>query len=97
MELKNYQKSVMRDLSTYISILNDDNDLNKAWRHYWREQDIAVGLGGVPGYQNAIAGVPHVCMKVPTGGGKTFMACSAAKRIFDELPQGKPKVVVWLV
>lgn len=97
MELKNYQKSVMRDLSTYISILNDDNDLNKAWRHYWREQDIAVGLGGVPAYQNAIAGVPHVCMKVPTGGGKTFMACSAVKRIFDELPQGKPKMVVWLV
>ena len=97
MELKNYQKSVMRDLSTYISILNDDNDLNKAWRHYWREQDIAVGLGGVPAYQNAIAGVPHVCMKVPTGGGKTFMACSAVKRIFDEMPQGKPKMVVWLV
>ena len=97
MELKNYQKVVMRDLSTYISILNDDNDLNKAWRHYWREKDIAVGLGGVPAYQNTIAGVPHVCMKVPTGGGKTFMACSAVKRIFDELPQGKPKVVVWLV
>ena len=97
MELKNYQKVVMRDLSTYISILNDDNDLNKAWRHYWREKDIAVGLGGVPAYQNTIAGVPHVCMKVPTGGGKTFMACSAIKRIFDEMPQGKSKVVVWLV
>lgn len=87
----------MRDLSAYISILNDDNDLNKAWRHYWREKGIAVGLGGVPGYQNVIAGVPHVCMKVPTGGGKTFMACSAVRRIFEELPQGKPKVVVWLV
>lgn len=97
MELKNYQKVVMRDLSTYISILNDDNDLNKAWRHYWREKDIAVGLGGVPAYQNTIAGVPHVCMKVPTGGGKTFMACSAIKLIFDEMPLGKSKVVVWLV
>ncbi len=97
MELKSYQKEVMHDLSTYISILNDDNDLNKAWRHYWREKGIAVGLDGVPTYQNAIAGVPHVCMKVPTGGGKTFIACSAVRRIFDELPQGKPKVVVWLV
>ena len=36
-------------------------------------------------------------MKVPTGGGKTFMACSAIKRIFDEMPNDKPKVVVWLV
>ena len=33
----------------------------------------------------------------PTGGGKTFMACSAVKRIFDHLPADKPKVVVWLV
>ena len=36
MELKNYQKAVMRDLTAYLSILNDDNDLNKAWRHFWR-------------------------------------------------------------
>lgn len=97
MELKNYQKAVMRDLTTYLSILNDDNDLNKAWRHFWREQDISVGLGGVPAYNNAIAGVPHVCMKVPTGGGKTFMACAAVRKIFDEMPKGKPRVVVWLV
>lgn len=97
MELKNYQKMVMHDLSTYISILNAENDLNKAWRQYWHEKDIAVGFGGVPAYQNAISGVPHVCMKVPTGGGKTFMACAAVRRIFDEMPQGKPKVVVWLV
>lgn len=97
MELKNYQKTVMRDLTTYLSILNDDNDLNKAWRHFWREKDISVGYGGVPAYNNEIAGVPHVCMKVPTGGGKTFMACAAVRRIFDEMPKGKPRVVVWLV
>ena len=97
MELKNYQKSVMKDLTNYISILNQENDFHKAWKRFWNEQDIAVGLGGVPAYQNNIKGVPHVCMKVPTGGGKTYMACSAVKRIFDELPQGKPKIVVWLV
>ena len=97
MELKNYQKSVMKDLTNYISILNQENDFHKAWKRFWNEQDIAVGLGGVPAYQNNIKGVPHVCMKVPTGGGKTYMACSAVKRIFDEFPQGKPKMVVWLV
>lgn len=97
MELKNYQNAVMKDLTSYLSVLNEENDLNKAWRRYWHEKDIAVGLGGVPGYRNAIAGVPHVCMKVPTGGGKTFMACAAVRRIFDELPTEKSKVVVWLV
>ena len=36
-------------------------------------------------------------MKVPTGGGKTFMACASIRRIFDGMPISKPKVVVWLV
>ena len=36
-------------------------------------------------------------MKVPTGGGKTFMACASVKRIFNAMPTGKPQVVVWLV
>lgn len=97
MELKNYQKAVMKDLTSYLTHLNDDDNLFKAWKHYWGEKNIAVGLGGVPAYNNAIAGVPHVCMKVPTGGGKTFMACAAVRRIFDEMPKEKPKVVVWLV
>lgn len=97
MELKNYQKAVMKDLTSYLTHLNDDDNLFKAWKHYWNEKNIAVGLGGVPAYNNAIAGVPHVCMKVPTGGGKTFMACAAVRRIFDEMPKEKPKVVVWLV
>lgn len=97
MELKKYQKKVMNNLSSYIGYLNDSNNLNTAWADYWAAQDINVGFGGVPTYQNAIKGVPHICMKVPTGGGKTFMACSALKHIFNAMPLDKPKVVVWLV
>lgn len=97
MELNNYQKKVMENLSAYMACLNTSEDLNVAWRDYWEEQDIAVGFGGVPAYHNVIDGVPHVCMKVPTGGGKTFMACASIKRIFDAMPSAKPRVVVWLV
>ena len=99
MELNNYQREVMGNLSAYLSALNETGNLDKAWLKYWNDQDVAVGLGSgsVPGYRNSIKGVPHVCMKVPTGGGKTFMACAAVRRIFDALPQGKPKMVVWLV
>lgn len=56
-----------------------------------------LGTGGVPAYQNIIKGVPNLCMKVPTGGGKTFLACNAMKPILDALPPMKAKVVVWLV
>ena len=34
---------------------------------------------------------------MPTGGGKTFLACNAVKPIFDALPQTKIRTVVWLV
>lgn len=95
MELKNYQKRVMRNLSSYLGFLNE-YDMVEAWKQYWAEQDIAVGFGGVPQYRDEIKGVPHICFKVPTGGGKTFMACSSLKPIFEKMPLDKPKVVVWL-
>lgn len=97
MELKTYQKSVMDDLSSFMDAVSQENDIIKGWHSFWNSKDINVGLGGVPYYQNKIHGTPHICMKVPTGGGKTFMACSAVKRIFSHLPADKPKLVVWLV
>lgn len=97
MELKNYQKKVMRNLSAYMEAVNNSVGLTSAWKNYWQAQDISVGFGGVPVYNNAIDGVPHICMKVPTGGGKTFMACASVKKIFDAMPLDKPRVVVWLV
>lgn len=97
MELKNYQKEVMADLSRYLKYLQDGHDLYETWKLYWQEKSFRVGQGGIASYRNAIKGVPHVCMKVPTGGGKTFMACCALKKIFAAMPLAKVKAVVWLV
>lgn len=97
MKLKNYQKNVMDNLSSYLNCLNTSNGIISAWKDYWEIQDINVGLGGAPAYNDTIAGVPHICTKVPTGGGKTFMACAAVKKIFDAMPMDKHKVIVWLV
>lgn len=97
MELMSYQKKVLNNLSSYLQSLNDEKDIFKAWTKYWQNQDVAVGFGGVPNYNDEISKVPHVCMKVPTGGGKTFMACASLKKIFDKMPKNKKKVVIWLV
>ena len=59
MELKTYQKQVMDDLSSYLGHLNRDGDMFAAWKGYWMDKDIAVGLGGVPAYKSSIPGVPH--------------------------------------
>lgn len=87
MELKPYQQQVMDCLRNYLSALSHTSTLKEAWQQYWEEQDIGVGAGGVPAYNNGIKGVPHVCMKVPTGGGKTFMACAALRYILRSFLQ----------
>ena len=97
MQLNTYQRQVMRDLSAYMNAVNKSENLFSAWHNYWFDKDVGVGAGGVPRYNNAINGVPHICMKVPTGGGKTFMACASVRKIFDAMPFNKPKVIVWLV
>ena len=97
MELNSYQKKVIGNLKSYLDFLDQSNNLKEAWVNYWEEQDVQIGLGGVPLYNNVISGVPHISFKVPTGGGKTFLACSSLKEIFEEMPSNKPKLVVWLV
>ena len=96
MELKTYQSQVIQDLRQYLATLADTPHLENAFRDYWAER----GVTGMPAYKNTIPGVPHVCAKVPTAGGKTYIAVNALQPIFDALsaanPQ-RPKFVVWLV
>lgn len=96
MELKSYQKKVMDDLSLFMQEINEEKNIFNAWESFWKNKDLQVG-NQIPFYNNEIKGVPQVCMKVPTGGGKTFMACAAIKRIFDNMPTNKTRTVVWLV
>lgn len=97
MELKNYQKKVISDLTRYLELLNETGRIEAAYRILWEEKNVPVGFGGLPAYKNILPGVPDLCFKVPTGGGKTFLACNSIKPIFDALPQTKIRVVVWLV
>lgn len=97
MEMKRYQRKVIQDLSRYMELLNREGNMSKAYTAFWNEKGVHVGFGGVKSYQNILPGVPNLCLKVPTGGGKTFLACNAIAPIFDGLPDTKMKAVVWLV
>ncbi len=100
MELKGYQSSVLDDLDEYLGALDRSGGIHAAWKDYWERKGVAVNPAdgqGVPGYFDDLAGVPNICIKVPTGGGKTFLAACAVKRLFDRLPVGKTKLVAWLV
>lgn len=93
MELKAYQKATIADLSHYLELMNETKDYVAAFRLFWQEKSAPL-LGE---YQDILPGVPNLCFKVPTGGGKTFIACNAIRPIFAALPVTKTKTVVWLV
>lgn len=97
MELKTYQKQVIADLSRYLELLNKTKNISAAYKQFWHEKGVNVGFNGIPSYQNTLPGVPSICLKVPTGGGKTYLAANAIHPIFEALPNTKTKVVVWLV
>lgn len=97
MELKRFQRDVINDLNRYCELLNTFNSVSGAYTEFWAEKNVHVGFGAIQPYKNTIENTPHVCFKVPTGGGKTFLACNALKTIFDNLPSKKAKLVVWLV
>jgi type III restriction enzyme len=100
MELKTYQRQVIQDLELYLQYLQKHQKTDLAFNKFW-EDKIGVfnkfeGLGMEP-YKNNIPNAPHLCVKVPTAGGKTFIACNALKTIFDSYDANLPKAVIWLV
>lgn len=100
MELKKYQQSVLDDLDLYIDELDKQPTIKAAFRSYWKSKGISVDSiesDYLRPYNDEITGVPNVTIKVPTAGGKTYLACRALKHIFKTYSDNKPKVVVWFV
>lgn len=101
MELKPYQQQVIGDLAAFLEHIQESKDVRDAYTNFWRNHPKSP-LAPFPGsaiepYKNNVPKVPHVCIKVPTAGGKTFIACNAIKTIFDAFDHSHPKAVVWLV
>lgn len=101
MELKDYQAHVLADLASYLDVLDGTPNLAQAFRDYWAGKGVRVGGDdGIEPYKNTVPGVPHICAKVPTAGGKTFIAVNALDTVFSALAKRAPRrpmMVVWLV
>ena len=96
MELKSYQQRVIDDLANFIHLLEEKRRIDIAFQEYWTEQ----GVTRIESYKDNIPNVPHICAKVPTAGGKTFIAVNALNTIFGKLLEHNPnrfQFVVWLV
>lgn len=100
MELKSYQQKVIENLDEYLAYVQEHKDLNKAFNQYWEDKIGPYNMldnKGMEPYKNNIPNAAHVCVKVPTAGGKTFIAVNALQTIFSAYDSTKPKVVLWLV
>ena len=100
MELKSYQQKVIENLEKYLNYVQEYKHLGNAFNQYWEDKmgryNPLDGTGMQP-YKNNIPNAAHVCVKVPTAGGKTFIAVHALHSIFRAYDSSKPKAVIWLV
>jgi len=101
MELKPYQQQVINDLSLFLENIQETKDVKDAFYNFWSKHPrtplFPYSGTAIEPYKNNVPRVPHICVKVPTAGGKTFIACNAIKTIFDAFAYDKPRAVVWLV
>lgn len=99
MELKGYQQMNLDALDRFLSCVDECKDIAKGFNEYWQTNNPPIiPFPGtiIEPYKNNVKGAPHVCHKVPTGGGKTFIA-SAALKVAMSHTTPLYKVVVWLV
>lgn len=100
MELKTYQRKVIDNLEEYLQYVQETKNFSKAFNNYWEDKIGAynpLDNTGMQPYKNNIPNAAHICIKVPTAGGKTFIAVNALHSIFSAYDSSKPKAVIWLV
>ena len=100
MQLKQYQNDALRTLQRFFQeaqVLGP----KYAFETITQEPELADRLGSFGGsYTDALTDrpdIPYVCLRLPTGGGKTVLAAHAVKVARDVWIQEDYPLVLWLV
>jgi type III restriction enzyme len=91
---KEYQTRTLETLSLYFSACERLGDADTAFYNLTKQ----VYGTGIP-YREVkeLPGLPYVCLRIPTGGGKTLVACLSIGVTANELLHADNPVVLWLV
>lgn len=101
METKQYQKTSLHWLGRYYQKcrlmleVGDTFPAATAFMSVTGEIHEAQGRPYAPVKQ--VPGIPYVCLRIPTGGGKTLVACEAVSLGVKELLHKDRALVLWLV
>lgn len=89
MKLKRYQENAIKTLEEFMALLKKSNITS----------DLAFYKITNETYNKRYGDVPFVCVKIPTGGGKTLVGCKAVERIMATTLQHKMDtgIVMWFV
>ncbi len=98
---KTYQNEVLSSLRGYLRRCAETNDPGRAFREF---TEASYGLASdyravtnLPVGSAMPADMPFVCLRVPTGGGKTVIGARSIRVVRDELLDTGHPVVLWLV
>lgn len=101
METKQYQKHALHWLRRYfekvraLQAVGDSFPAATAFTATTAEIHEGQGLAYSPVRQ--VPGIPYVCLRLPTGGGKTLVAAEAVSLGVKDLLQQDRALVLWLV
>lgn len=94
LQLKEYQQKTLDALRAYCQLTAQYNDADTAYYQFTRN----LYGAGIPYHPVAeLPGMPYVCLRIPTGGGKTLVACHAIPILKQEILRSDHPLVLWLV
>jgi type III restriction enzyme len=92
---KDYQSGVLDSVQKYFVLCRQTGNANiafyQATGELWGRNQ---SFNPLPGFATDM---PYFCLRVPTGGGKTFLAASSVALVNTYLLQNEHSVVLWLV
>ena len=91
--LKKYQKETLEVLSKYLHRCAIYKDVIRAYSESTLENFRQEGAYNNAGFTN----IPYVCLRLPTGGGKTFLASHSIPIACKEFLARDFSLVIWLV
>lgn len=93
MPLKDYQKTLLDSYAAFLSRTRELSSPEAAFRESTRERGFELSYYPLPGSES----VPYVCLRVPTGGGKTLIAGHSIKTVNDNFLAADQSLILWLV
>ncbi len=91
--LKKYQQTTLDKLSLFLQRCAADKVVSKCYAESTLENFGKTGVYNEAGFKD----IPYVCLRLPTGGGKTILASHSISIACKEYLSRDFSLVIWLV